>query len=67
MGLDDANDNGPRECPGHHWVPMTVQIVKRDGLTGMSIVNECKWCDAVFYEPSNIDLFPDTNGVDPRH
>jgi hypothetical protein len=66
MGQDDENAGGPGECPGHEWVPADIQPVERNGVVGMSIVNECKWCPAVFYEPSNVDRFPETNGLDPR-
>ena len=68
MGYDDANEGGARECPGHQWVLVDFQVVEREGvrLPGMAMVHECKWCDAVYYEPSNLDRFPDTKGVDPR-
>lgn len=66
MGDDDANEGGARECPGHEWVLANFQVVERNGVTGMAIVNECKWCGATFYEPSNVDKWPETKGLDPR-
>ena len=65
MGDDDANVGGPGECPGHEWVPEDIVPVTRNGVTGMTIVNQCKWCDATFVEPSNVDRFPETNGLGP--
>lgn len=75
MGLDDENEGfGAGECLEHEWVPAEFPPVQREGLTlpdgtpmvGFAIVNECKWCDATFYEPSNLDRWPDTKGIDPR-
>lgn len=66
MGEDDANEGGARECPGHEWVLDDFQVVERNGVTGMSMVHRCKWCPAVYYEPSNVDRWPDTKGIDPR-
>jgi len=67
MGQDDADEGGLDDgCLQHVWIPEDFQIVERNGVTGMSIVNRCKWCPAVFYEPSNVDRFPNTKGLDPR-
>ena len=48
------------------WIPEDFQAVTRNGVTGMAIVNRCRLCDAVFYEASNVDKFPETKGLDPR-
>ena len=67
MGLDDANDAAADgTCVGHMWIPEDFQAVTRNGVTGMAIVNRCRLCDAVFYEASNVDKFPETKGLDPR-
>ena len=67
MGQDDANEGmGPGECLAHVWVPADIVPVERDGVTGMTIVNRCKYCPAEFVEPSNVDRFPKSRGLDPR-
>jgi len=68
MGSDDANVGGPGECPGHEWVPADFHAVERAGVDGVGfgILNECRWCDSTWYEPSNLDKFPETGGLDPR-
>lgn len=66
MGLDDAND---AKCGEHWWIPADFQTVERSGVDaiGFGILNECgHGCGAMWYEPSNLDLFPDTAGLDPR-
>lgn len=50
----------------HHWVAVDIASVERNGVVGLAITNECAWCKSVFYEPSNVDRFPETAGVDPR-
>lgn len=43
-------------------------MVQPEGVSipGMAITNRCALCDAIFYEPSNYDKWPDTKGIDPR-
>lgn len=66
MGDDDANEGGAGECPGHEWVLADFQTVERDGVIGMAMVHQCRWCPATYYEPSNVDKWPETRGLDPR-
>ena len=67
MGQDDADEGGIGDgCLEHEWDPIDIQAVERNGVVGMAIVNECVHCGAIFYEPSNVDKWPETRGIDPR-
>ncbi len=67
MGFDDADEGGLEDaCLEHAWLPAEAQLVMRDGVPGMSMVHQCRFCPAAMYEPSNVDRFPKTRGVDPR-
>jgi len=64
MGNDDADDCG---ADGHDFVVTGVEVVERDGLLpGMAVTHHCRRCGAVAYEPSNVDRWPETGGLDPR-
>lgn len=67
MGQDDADEGGLGDgCLEHDFVEVDFHTVRRNGMTGMAITQRCRFCPAEFYEPSNLDLFPETNGLDPR-
>ena len=51
MGMDDRNDAGAGECPGHEWTLHGVYL----RASGASMSVECKWCGAVQYEASLSD------------
>lgn len=59
MGLD-----GPG-C-AHDQVAESIEPVKRDGAVGFAFLETCLDCGATWYEPSNLDKFPETGGIDPR-
>lgn len=55
MGDDDRNEGaGPGECPGHEWRFEQAVLSKpsRWGLRGLSLVESCRWCGAIKFEPS---------------
>lgn len=61
MGLDDANDDGVGECPGHEFLPTDFVTVPGPwGLVGMGMWHECvtPGCDARWYEPSAFEREP---------
>lgn len=59
MGADDANDDGPGECPGHEWGAGEIHV---DGFR-LRIVHECRWCSALSYEASRGDSLGGLDGT----
>ena len=62
MGLIGTDDG---DCL-HENRDESIEAVKRAGQVGFAFVEECRGCGATWYEPSNLDKFPDTGGLDPR-
>lgn len=58
MGDDDRNE-GPvgGECPGHEWqFQQAVPTAPTQfGLVGLNVVEICKWCGTVRYQPSELE------------
>lgn len=63
MGLNQPTS--AEECPHEHVVE-GIEPVRRDGSVGFAFLEECPDCGTTWYEPSNLDKFPDTGGLDPR-
>lgn len=59
MGGDDTNG-----CQ-HLSMTETLGEVRVDGSVGFGVTYDCNDCDYSFYMPSNLELFPDTNGLNP--
>lgn len=57
MGDDDANEGGPGECPGHAWLfeQAVPTAPTRWGLVGLNVVETCKWCGTIRYQPSSME------------
>ena len=50
----------------HEDVAESIEPVERVGAVGFAFLETCLDCGANWYEPSNLDKFPDTGGLDPR-
>ena len=62
MGLNGSVEDDCR----HEICDTSIEVVRRDEEVGFAFVEECRGCGATWYEPSNLDKFPDTGGLDPR-
>lgn len=58
VGDDDANDNGPGECPGHDFTVERLVLVEKPGqlLPGLGMGLVCRFCGTPAYEPSQAEL-----------
>jgi hypothetical protein len=54
MGQDDANDDGPGECPGHEFELSGLVTVRLPGqlIPGLAQEFACRYCGTVDYQPS---------------
>lgn len=52
--MDDADERGPGECPGHEPVPT---VLMPDGLR-LARESGCRWCGAVFYDDGRRPVRP---------
>lgn len=58
MGQDDENEgNAVDACLEHQWQfeQAVLTTPTAMGLRGLNLVESCKWCGALRYEPSSLE------------